>query len=95
MDTHEGTTGEWSAAAKIFLALSIVGALNWGLIGFFNFNLVTAIFGVSPLGGASTASRIVYAVVGLAGLAALFVTPWGTRRLGRGVHFHRGARANP
>ena len=34
---------------KICLALTIVGALNWGLVGLFNFNLVEAIFGVDAL----------------------------------------------
>ena len=52
---------------KIALALVVIGALNWGLIGFFNFDLVAAIFG-----GAFTAgARIVYALVGLAGLVCL------------------------
>ncbi len=46
------------------LALVIIGALNWGLIGFFGFDLVAALFG----GQASTLSRIVYSLVGLAGL---------------------------
>lgn len=45
------------------LILTIIGALNWGLIGLFNFNLVAAIFG-----DGTTASRIVYVLVGLAGL---------------------------
>lgn len=45
------------------IALVVIGALNWGLIGLFNFNLVAALFG--PL---STVSRIVYIAVGLAGL---------------------------
>jgi len=47
----------------IALTLVIVGALNWLLIGLFEFNLVDAIFGVS-----SILSRIIYALVGLAGI---------------------------
>lgn len=47
----------------VALILMIAGALNWGLIGFFDFNLVDAIFGVGSL-----LSRIVYALVGVAGL---------------------------
>lgn len=43
--------------------LVLIGALNWGLVGFFNFNLVTAIFGEMNL-----ISRIVYMVVGLSAL---------------------------
>jgi hypothetical protein len=58
---------------KIALVLAIIGAINWGLIGFFNFNLVDAIFGGDSREMTSTASRIVYAIVGLAGLASLAV----------------------
>lgn len=49
---------------KIFLALLIIGGINWGLIGLFQFDLVAAIFG----GMASIVSRIVYTLVGIAGL---------------------------
>lgn len=45
------------------LSLVILGAINWGLMGFFRFNLVTFLFG-----DMSTISRIVYAVIGIAGL---------------------------
>ena len=48
---------------RIALILVIVGAINWGLIGFFNFDLVTAIFGGF--------SRWIFAIVGLAGLASI------------------------
>ena len=47
----------------VALILIIIGAINWGLIGFFNFNLVAFLFG-----SMSWLSRIVYALVGLAGL---------------------------
>jgi uncharacterized membrane protein YuzA (DUF378 family) len=50
----------------IALILVVVGAVNWGLIGFFNFDLVKAIFGNMTL-----VSRIVYALVGVSGLYAL------------------------
>ncbi|HBB36411.1 MAG: membrane protein [Candidatus Moranbacteria bacterium GW2011_GWC1_45_18] len=43
--------------------LLIIGGLNWGLVGFFNFDLVAAIFG-----DMTTLSRIVYDLVGLAAL---------------------------
>lgn len=49
------------------LILVIVGALNWGLIGFFQFDLVATLFG----GMASGLSRTVYALVGIAGLYAI------------------------
>ena len=45
------------------LTLVIVGAINWGLIGFFEFDLVRVLFGDMSL-----ISRIVYALVGLCGL---------------------------
>jgi len=47
----------------IALTLVIIGALNWGLIGLFNFNLVDTLFGVG-----SVLSRIVYVLVGISGL---------------------------
>lgn len=46
--------------SKIALWLIIIGGLNWGLVGMFNFNLVSAI-----LGDMSILSRIVYVLVGL------------------------------
>ena len=45
------------------LTVAIIGAINWGLIGFFSFDLVAFIFG-----NMSWLSRIIYAVVGIAGL---------------------------
>ncbi len=56
-----------TAFDKCILALIIIGAINWGLIGFFRFDLVAAIFG----GQLAAVSRIVYALVGLAGIWAL------------------------
>ena len=46
------------------LILSIIGSLNWGLVGIFKFDLVAWLFG----GQDSVISRIIYTVVGLAGL---------------------------
>ena len=46
------------------LIISIIGCLNWGLVGLFRFDLVAWLFG----GSGSLFSRIVYTVVGLAGL---------------------------
>ena len=51
----------------VALILVILGAINWGLIGFFQWDLVAAIFG----GQSAVFSRIVYALVGLAGLWAI------------------------
>lgn len=50
----------------ISLLLVIIGAVNWGLIGFFNFNLVSALFGEM-----TAFSRVIYALVGIAGLYAI------------------------
>lgn len=61
----------------IAYALAIIGGLNWGLIGAFNFDLVATIFGEM-----STLSRIVYVLVGL---SALYLIYTGTK-LGRTVH---------
>lgn len=48
----------------IALILSIIGSINWGLVGLFKFDLVAWIFG----GQTAVLSRIIYALVGLAGL---------------------------
>lgn len=50
----------------VALVLVVVGAVNWGLVGLFDLDLVAALFGVG-----STLSRILYVVVGLAGLYSL------------------------
>ena len=59
----------------IVFALPIIGAINWGLIGIFNWNLVDAIFGGGVVEETSTASRVVYTLVGLAGVAVLLLLP--------------------
>ena len=51
----------------ITMILLIVGGLNWGLVGLFNFDLVAALFG-GTAGTYSVLSRIVYVIVGLAAL---------------------------
>lgn len=48
----------------IALILSIIGSINWGLVGLFQFDLVAWIFG----GQDAIISRIIYGVIGLAGL---------------------------
>ena len=63
------------------LILLIIGALNWGLIGIFQFDVVAAIFG----GMSTVVARIIYTLVGLAGI-------WGISLLFRrdGIrHAHR------
>ena len=56
-----------SGFQRLALLLTIIGAINWGLIGLFQFDLVAAIFG----GQTSLISRIIYSLVGIAGLINL------------------------
>ena len=57
---------------KISLTLIIIGALNWGMVGLFDINLVTLLFGKE-----SVLSNIVYAIIGICGLicTALLLKP--------------------
>lgn len=48
---------------KILLVITIIGAINWGLIGVLDFNLVDTVFGAGSL-----FSRIIYSLVGVSGL---------------------------
>ena len=48
--------------------LTIVGGLNWGLVGLFKFDLVAAVLGGMQFGEVNLASRIVYTLVGLSAL---------------------------
>ena len=52
------------------LVLVIIGAINWGLVGFFNFDLVATLFG----GMQSAVSRIIYALIGISGLWTIYST---------------------
>lgn len=53
----------------VVVALIIIGGINWGLIGFFEFDLVAAIFG--------SFSRVIYAIVGI---AAVYYLYWMNKR---------------
>jgi len=64
----------------IALALTTVGALNWGLVGLFEFDLVATLAGVQ-FGEINLASRVVYGLVGLSGLYLISYLP---RALARG-----------
>ncbi len=48
---------------KTALVITIIGAINWGLVGFFDFNLVSNLFGKD-----SSITNIIYAIVGICGL---------------------------
>lgn len=64
---REGSIVNMKALDYTALTLVIIGAVNWGLIGFFQFDLVAALFG----GMDSLISRVVYALVGLSGIYTL------------------------
>lgn len=66
----------------IALTLVIIGAINWGLIGFFQFDLVAFLFG----GMDSWISRIIYALVGLAGIYS--ITFYGVKSVGNYANTH-------
>lgn len=66
------------------LILVIIGALNWGMIGLFQFDLVASIFG----GMSGIVSRIIYTLVGLAGI-------WGIGILFRRDGIRHGSNGNP
>lgn len=53
---------------KVALVFVIIGALNWGLIGIFDFNLVTFLFGDMTI-----LSRIVYIIIGICGIVDIFM----------------------
>lgn len=56
-----------NALDKLATLLLIVGGFNWGLVGWLKYNLVDKIFGVG-----STASRVVYAIVGVASIYCIY-----------------------
>ena len=58
------------------LTLAIIGAINWGLVGIFKFDLVAWIFGGQTAG----VSRVIYTLVGLAGLWCISIL---VRRIGQ------------
>ena len=67
--------GRVNALGWIALVLMIVGSVNWGLVGIANLDLVATLFGEG-----SALSRIVYALVGLAGVYGIFLaTKLGAR----------------
>jgi uncharacterized protein len=74
LSSRSDNTRSLGPVAWLSLVLTIVGSLNWGLVGAANFDLVAAIFGQG-----SILSRIVYGLVGLAGLYGIALA----LRLGR------------
>ncbi len=77
-------TSIWKPLDVVSYVLILVGALNWGLVGLFGFDLVAALFGEM-----SILSRIVYALVGLAAVYDIVSLPAISRR------WHIQAHAEP
>lgn len=61
---------------NLALVLTIIGGLNWGLVGAFGFDLVAFLFG--PM---SVLSRVVYVLIGLSALAMIFAPMYSGRRV--------------
>ena len=72
----------WKSLDVAAYSLLLIGALNWGLLGLFGFDLVAAIFG-----SMSVVSRLVYALVGAAALYDLISLPAILKRWE--VHLHQ------
>ena len=73
----------WKTIDIIAYALLLIGALNWGLVGFFGFDLVATLFGQMTL-----FSRIVYALVGFAAFYDLVSLPAIFKRWEIHMHEH-------
>lgn len=67
--SHSVRAGRLNAVDWVSMALLIVGGVNWGLVGLFNVDLVATLFGEM-----SFLSRIVYALVGLSALYAIYTS---------------------
>lgn len=67
-------TGRYAWTTTLWVIV-LIGAINWGLIGLFNWNLVDAIFGGGSREQTSAVSRVIYTLVGLSGVALAFLLP--------------------
>ncbi|UOR11842.1 DUF378 domain-containing protein [Halobacillus amylolyticus] len=72
---------------RIALLLTIIGAINWGLIGLFQFDLVAALFGGGEQSGAF--ARIIYTLVGISGLITISLY------FSRAAEHHEATEAEP
>ncbi|MGE8055845.1 DUF378 domain-containing protein [Bacillus mycoides] len=75
---------------RIALALVIIGAINWGLIGFFKFDLVAAIFG----GQDAFLSRVVFGLVGLSGLMCITLLLQPMRHVNHDFNYEKSREVN-
>jgi hypothetical protein len=70
----------WNAVDWIVAALVIIGGINWGLVGAFNFNLVETL-----LGGNGSVASIIYVLVGLSALYMIY----SAMKAGSRIHLTR------
>ena len=63
----------WRVVPWFALLVAAAGALNWGAVGIFKYDIVGHLAGKATYGDLSTGTRVVFGLVGLAGLAAI---PW-------------------
>jgi hypothetical protein len=75
----------WKTIDVVAYSLLLIGALNWGLVGLFGFDLVAGLFGSMTM-----LSRIIYSLVGLAAVYDLVSLPYIMRRWEIHIH-HRPA----
>ncbi|MEX2598195.1 MAG: DUF378 domain-containing protein [Dehalococcoidia bacterium] len=64
----------------VAIVLAAIGAINWGLVGLFEFDLVAAITTAGDFGETNLLSRIIYIIVGAAGIISLGALPLLRRR---------------
>jgi uncharacterized membrane protein YuzA (DUF378 family) len=70
-----GRQSLWRTIDAIAYVLIIIGALNWGLVGFFGFDLVATLFGAMTV-----VSRIIYALIGVGAVYHILALPGMRRR---------------
>ncbi|HQF41228.1 MAG TPA: DUF378 domain-containing protein [Candidatus Paceibacterota bacterium] len=68
--------GKFKALDWLAIILTIIGGINWGLVGLFGFDLVASLFGMMTV-----LSRVIYVVVGLAALYMVALAPKFAGRL--------------
>jgi uncharacterized membrane protein YuzA (DUF378 family) len=76
---HEGGGSAMRTLDIVSAALLIIGGLNWGLVGLFDFDLVAALAGGLDFGQINAVSRLIYILVGVAALYEA-VAIWSLRR---------------
>lgn len=74
-ETTVSETDPMNALLKTLFIIAAIGAINWGLVGFFQWNLVDFVFTGDGGSAATIGERVTYAIVGICGLIALFGLP--------------------